>query len=175
MAYRTRWCKERCLGDPRPRMLSERAVRRLLWLSTQVPPRVHTSNIRFHLNGFHTNSRYQIRTITPCYFCGRPVQDSIEHILVCSSIQRIFPEHWRGNMARCFFLAGPAEDDILLGAMLVYGIYAFHCYARHSPTPTHVESTAAVLRMVGEVAWSSRASTLLFKHQMSLAYSGICL
>ena len=132
-----------------------------------MPPRVHTANIRLHLSAFHTNARYQIRISSACYFCGRPVQDSIEHLLVCSSVQKIFPQDWRGNMAKCFFLAGPEEEDILLGAMLVYGIYAFHCHARHAHANI-AESPAAVLRLVGEVGWPARASTIIFEHRSQM-------
>ena len=152
----------------RPRALSERAVRRLLWLSEQVPPRVHAANVRLHLNGWHTNNRYQNKSKTPCYVCGNLVLDSIEHFLHCQSIRQIFLPRWRGDVAKCFFLAGPSEADILLSGMLVYGIYSFHCFARHSTHPTHIESTAGIMRLIGEVSWSQRASKLLWEHEREL-------
>ena len=77
-------------------------------------------------------------------------------------------------MAKCFFLAGPGEEDILLAAMLVYGIYAFHCHARHAHANV-AESPAAVLRLVGEVGWPARASKIFFEHQVALSRLGVRL
>ena len=105
-------------------------------------------NICLHLNGWHTNARYQDKNKTPCYFCGMPVWDSLEHIFHCVAIQAMFPNPWRGDMARCFFLASSLEDEVLLASMIVYGLYSFHCLARHSSAPTHLDAKGAVFRMI---------------------------
>ncbi len=65
-----------------------------------------TPNIKVHFNGFHTNLRYQTTLLLPCHFWGKIVQYSIEHSLLCSSIQNTSPSHWRGDAAKCFYLAG---------------------------------------------------------------------
>ena len=168
--YRLRWCKKQNLNDPRARVLSERAIRRLLWLAGHFPPRAHAANVRLHLNAWHTNRRYQSRKYSPCCFCKADVIDSIEHILWCPSLQSLFPAAWRGNKAKCFFLAGPAEDEILLGGMLVYGIYAFHCFARHSCDTS--ESNDAIIRLITEVSWNTKTLRIWFDHahQLSLTH-----
>jgi len=166
-SFRSRWCKPGCLNNPKPRALSEKAIRKLGWLSGLVPPRVHAANIRLHLNAWHTNRRYQKKCVTPCYFCARPVQDSLEHIFCCEAVQSVFPSNWRGNVAKCFFLAGSQDDEVLLASLLVYGVYSFHCAARHSSTPTYVEVKASILRLIGEIPLSKRVSGVWYQYLRS--------
>jgi len=106
MAYRTRWIKPGCLNDPRPRVLSERAIGRLAWLSQHVPPRVHIANVRLHLNAWHTRRRYQQQGVIQCYFSGKHLVDSLEHIFHCDLVRSVFPIEWRGNLSKVFFLSG---------------------------------------------------------------------
>jgi hypothetical protein len=162
-AYRTRWIKLGCLNDSRPRVLSERAISRLAWLSQHVPPRVHVANVRLHLNAWHTKRRYQQTNLTACYFCGRQVVDSLEHIFHCDLIRSLFPARWRGNLSKCFFLSG-GQDEVLLASLLLYGIYAHHCAARHSSTPTHIESKASIARLIGELSVNKQVYQVWMEH-----------
>ncbi len=168
-AYRHRWCKLYNLNDPRARVLSERAIRRLHWLSGYFPPRAHAANVRLHLNAWHTERRYRGKypsRYSQCCFCNLRVVDSIEHFLWCTCLQRLFPPSWRGNKAKCFFLAGPAEEEILLGGMLVYGIYAFHCFARHANDTS--EPLLAIIRLIMEVSWNAKAMSTWIEHTRHL-------
>ena len=121
-AYRKRWCKKQNLNDPRARMLSERAMHRLQWLAGYFPPRAHAANVRLHLNAWHTQRRYQIKTYSPCCFCSSQVLDSIKHILWCPSLQSLFPPVWHGNKAKRFFLAGPLEDVIFITGYMPFTV-----------------------------------------------------
>jgi len=162
-AYRTRWIKLGCLNDHRPRVLSERAISRLAWLSPHVPPRVHVANVRLHLNAWHTKRRYQQTDLTPCHFCGKQVVDSLEHIFHCDLVRLLFPSAWRGNISRCFFLSG-GDEDVLLASILLYGIYAHHCAARHSSTPAHIESKDSIARLIGELSVNRKVYQLWIEH-----------
>ena len=163
-AYRTRWCKPGCLNNPRPRVLSERAISRLAWLSQHVPPRVHAANVRLHLNAWHTRRRYQQKDESPCCFCGRQVLDSLEHIFQCDLVRSLFPHSWRGNLSKCFFLSG-VDDEVLLASILVYGMYAHHCAARHSSTPAHTESKASIARLIGELSVNRHLSRIWWEYE----------
>jgi len=162
-AYRKRWCKPGCLNIPRPRMLSEKAINRLLWLSQHVPPRVHTANIRLHLNAWHTRRRYQQKGTSKCHFCGIQVIDSLEHIFQCDLVRSVFPTQWREDVSKCFFLSG-VDNEVLLASILIYGIYAHHCAARHSSTPAHIESKASIVRLIGELSLSRQLSQIRYEH-----------
>ena len=162
-AYRKRWCKPGCLNIPRPRMLSEKAISRLLWLSQHVPPRVHTANIRLHLNAWHTRRRYQQKGTSKCHFCGIQVIDSLEHIFQCDLVRSVFPTQWREDVSKCFFLSG-VDHEVLLASILIYGIYAHHCAARHSSTPAHIESKASIVRLIGELSLNRQLSQIRYDH-----------
>ena len=132
--------------------------------------RVHAANIRLHLNAWHTNSRYKKKMLTSCYFCARQVQDSLEHIFHCHVVQSVFPRGWRGDVAKCLFLSSHTEDDILLASILVYGLYAFHCSARHSETPRHSELKGSILRLIGKVSFDMRLSNLWRERLWSIGW-----
>jgi hypothetical protein len=144
-------------------VLSERAISRLAWLSQHVPPRVHVANVRLHLNAWHTKHRYQQTNLSACYFCGRQGVDSLEHIFHCDLIRSLFPARWRGNLSKCFFLSG-GQDEVLLASLLLYGIYAHHCAARHSSTPTHIESKASIARLIGELSVNKQVYQVWMEH-----------
>jgi hypothetical protein len=47
---------------------------------------------------------------------------------------------------------------------LLYGIYAHHCAARHSSTPTHIESKASIARLIGELSVTKQVYDLWMQH-----------
>ena len=160
--YRNRWCKLNIFQLPRVRALCDRSINTLAWLSSQVPPRVHTANIRLQLNAWHTERRYQRRVrCRPCSFCrNNNNEDKLEHIFYCYVAKNIFPLRWRvgsDSIARCFFLRHDSDDDLLLGALLVYGLYAYHCHARHDAGRiSGPEATQAVIRLIASSPWHGR-------------------
>ena len=49
-SYKLRWCKPHLVNCPKPARLAEAAIARLEWLSSKVPPRVHSACIRLQFN-----------------------------------------------------------------------------------------------------------------------------
>ena len=148
------------LDDPRAGTLGTAACKQLLWLSRVVPPRVHEANVRLHLNAWHTDRRYQIHKNTCCRFCRLAPEDRIEHFVYCPVVRSVFPPRWRTeqHIGRCFFLRWESEDDLILCSILVYGLYAYHCYARHHHQTSEV--TESILKLAAGAAQHGRASQI---------------
>ena len=134
------------LNAPRVRALCDRAGTALLRLSRLVPPRIHTANIRLHFNMMCNNER----TI-----------DRLEHLFYCEGAKGIFPSHWKAcgeRIARCFFLHHDSENDLILGAILIYGLYAYHCYTRHGPSAP--DAKEAIFRIISTDGLHGRAASI---------------
>ena len=132
--FRKRWCVPNMLDNLRAARLSELAVKHLKWLGTRVPPRVHSASIRLHCNGWHTARRYQQQK--PCVFC-KSEEDSIEHILHCSTIQHMLPPEFKVGVPgrvpmKSFFLFELDGRQRILMSLFVFGIYTLHNQIRHS-------------------------------------------
>ena len=55
-----------------------------LSVASSAPSRVVPAVIRIWVNGLATSARFQ--ESSPCPFCGLPSLDSVEHVLLCSSL-----------------------------------------------------------------------------------------
>ena len=104
-------------------------------LSTQL---VHLSNIRLHLNAWHTSRRYQNRRKTTCVFCQKEgTEDSIEHIFFCERVQGILPCQLKtGAPARVpvstWMLLHVEKPEKLLMSLYVRAIHSIHNAYRHN-------------------------------------------
>ena len=84
--------------------------------------------------------------------------DSLEHIFHCSLVRPIFPPRWQGDLSKCFLSV--EEGDDVLASLLVNGVYAHHCAARHASTPAHAESKASIARLIGDLVVSRHLSRI---------------
>lgn len=140
---RKRWCKPHLLNDVRIPHLASLAIRNLNWLSRHVPPRVHTSNIRFHLNGWHTRRRYQQEGA--CLFCaGANTIDSIEHFVFCQVLHNVLPMRLKvegqGHVpVTTWFLYSLGKPDTFLMALYIHAFYTVHNLYRHSADWTEIK------------------------------------
>ena len=156
--YRERWIKKKIISSSKVVGSSTAAIANLKWLSQHVPPRVHLSNIRLHLNGWHTAARYQQKL--RCVFCSNPrAEDRLEHILVCPVIQQAMPAQLRSASdgrvtADTLFLFGLSKPDRLLAALYVHAIYTLHNTYRH--TPDRGELRQAVERIILDIPLNSK-------------------
>ena len=62
------------------------------------------------------------------------------------------------------FLPVRGDEDVLLASILLYGIYAHHCAARHSSTPAHIESKDSIARLIGELSVNRQVYQLWIEH-----------
>ena len=72
---------------------------------------------------------------------------------------------------KSFTYDGPTDEEIILGGMLVYGLYAFHCFARNSPHCN--DAHKSVIRLISTVSWDRRASQILNRHLQQLDSQGL--
>ena len=138
-SYKLRWCKPHLVNCPKPARLAEAAITRLEWLSSKVPPRVHLACIRLQFNAWHTRRRYQCRdSSSMCWFCtNKEAEDSLEHILLCPAVHDLLPQRLKKGApakvsVRTFFLFELNNNDKLLMAFFIYGLYSLHNMYRHS-------------------------------------------
>ena len=102
------------------------------------PPRVHLSNVRWQLNGWHTGRRYQQTLNTRCCFCTNPeAQDSIEHFIFCPALQQCLPSRLKSGSPLAvspptWFLFCTLSEDKLLMALYIHAFYTLHNQYRHS-------------------------------------------
>ena len=136
--YRERWCKKKLVSSPKVALMASTAIENLKWLSKHVPPRVHMSNVRLHLNAWHTGSRYQQKHGN-CLFCRSSMaEDRIEHIFFCPVVQDVLPHRLRSGTpplvsVDTWLLMRMVKQDRLLMALYVHAIYCMHNLYRHTP------------------------------------------
>jgi hypothetical protein len=121
------------LDDMRVPRIASTAFANLRWLSEYVPPRVLMSNVRVHLNGWHTKRRYQEKGV--CIFCARE-EDSLEHYFRCSSIRSVFPKRLKREPSQkvfmgYWFLFTLKKPDKILMALYIHAIYNMQNSRRH--------------------------------------------
>ena len=168
--YRERWIKKGLLSSCKVACRSSASVDHLRWLSSHVPPRVHMSNIRLHLNAWHTRSRYQ-QTGSACVFCGNSLaEDRIEHIIFCPTIQGIMPAclkaPYTGKVSPdTWFLHGTYKQDKLLTALYVHAIYVAHNTYRHSPDRGELRPVEAKPAHV----YQRRTTAIIYTHFIKLS------
>jgi len=153
--YRERWCKKKLVSSPKVALLASTAIENLKWLSKHVPPRVHMSNVRLHLNAWHTGKRYQLSDGN-CLFCENSrAEDRIEHIFVCPVVQDVLPPRLKSGTpplvsVDTWLLLRLAKQNRLLMALYVHAIYCMHNLYRH--TSDRGEFRKSVERCVLEVS-----------------------
>ncbi len=135
--YGSRWCKADCLDSDQTEKLANVAVGNLKWLSKHVPPRVHMSNIRLHLNAWHTKMRYQQKENVECVFCGVDgTDDRLEHFFYCSKLRECRPKCFQHSPfihmpVKYWFLLKLRKPDKIIMALYVHAVYTMHNTYRH--------------------------------------------
>jgi len=151
-AYHNRWCKDIFVGG-NEQYLAHTACLNLKWLSTQVPARVHLANVRLHLNGWHTERRYQRNSV--CRFCEiADSEDSIEHFVRCSWVSSFFPRSLQveapGRISHALlFLFGVGESEKIAISIFNFGLYTVCNELRHSNNKRDLKLT--LKRIMGEI------------------------
>ena len=117
--------------------LASVAITNLRWLAKHVPPRVHNSNIRLHLNAWHTKMRYQWKQNVECIFCGlEGTEDRLEHFFYCSRLRECTPRCFQCNPfihmpVKYWFLLKLRKPDKIIMALFVHAVYTMHNTYRH--------------------------------------------
>ena len=86
------------------------------------------SNVRLHLNAWHTNRRYQIVDDRGCKFCLKG-HDSLEHFFKCPSISAVLPAILKVNgivPVQTWLLKSDFKQHRLLMALYIHALYNVH-------------------------------------------------
>ena len=135
--YGSRWCKADCLDSDQIEKLANVAVGNLKWLSKHVPPRVQMSNIRLHLNAWHTKMRYQQKENVECVFCEVDgTEDRLEHFFHCSRLRECMPRCFQHSPfihmpVKYWFLLKLRKPDKIIMALFIHAVYTMHNTYRH--------------------------------------------
>ena len=138
--YAERWCLRNVVPSMEAPGLASLACSNLLWLSSRVLSQVHSANLRWHYNGFHTAARYQRKG--RCIFCdGEGTEDRIEHFVKCAVVQSVTPAHLKsGNPlrlpAKMFFLFGMNGKHKIAMSLFIFSLYTMQNEMRHHPDKT---------------------------------------
>ena len=128
------------------------------------PLRVHMSNVRLHLNAWHTGARYQ-KKHTTCLFCNNSTaEDRIEHIFFCPVVQDVMPYRLKAGTPRLvsvdtWLLINMEKQNRLLMALYVHAVYTMHNTYRH--TTDRGEFRKSVQRCVLDIPIEGKLRTFV--------------
>lgn len=131
--------------------------RRLLHLSSLVPPRIHAAVLHTIFNGWTTHRRFQKRRspFNKCVFqCNQNAEDSLEHYCRCDVVLKVARNSFRitypaEQALSLWALASPyvdIQDNLISVAVLQYGVYNAFNTLKHAPVKDRQQAFYCILQ-----------------------------